>query len=1000
MTILWLDCETYSATPIKNGTNIYAENSEVMIITYALDDGAVVTLDLTEENLQTGEPYSREMNLFDYFTDELIAALQDPDVIVYAQNSYFDRSVFRENGYEISRGRWRDSMVQALAHSLPAGLAELCDVLGVSAGDAKDKEGRSYILLFCKPNKDGTRNTRHTHPVQWKGFLKYAGSDITAMRACVKKMPTINYSGQELALWHLDQKINDRGVLVDTDLARGAITAVEAEKHNLARRTQEITDEQVKSATQRDAMLKFILEAYGVELPDMRKSTLERRIEDPDLPLELRELLAIRLQSTGTSIGKYRTLVKAVNKDGRLRGTLQFCGASRTGRWSGRLFQPQNMPRPTMKQKQIEIAIHAFKSGCADLLTDNVTELASNAVRGTMIAPEGKKLVVSDLSNIESRVLTWLAGEDWKIKAFEDLDAGTGHDLYRIAYAKAFGIDPSDVDGEQRQVGKILELSLGYASGVGGLLTFALAYGMDMEAMADTILENVSPEIKESSIGMLQWTKKKRRSTFGLSDKAYLACESLKQSWRAAHPRVVSFWAELEETVRRAILNPNVTYDCGLIKVRRQKAWLYLRLPSGRCLCYPAIKVGDDNVISYQGKNQYSRRWEKIRTYSGKLVENCIAKGTEVLTESGWLAIEQLSANLKVWDGVEWVSHSGLSYNGVQSTIEAYGVSMTPDHLVLTEKGWINASSCERLNRAQVGLPNGYTLPSFGEQAPVYVGGSVCLRNLKRNGCIRIRQAAKEGYSSFLRLFTQSFNRQQNHETRHESSSGLWSLARHVGQMPSSIASCVRKLRGSRHYSVRLLERRFSKLLAGHGKHLFTRFDFRAQGQQFRLQPFQLLLGYAYGAEQQYTKERFYRNSERENVYNPSHGGLRVKENYIALSARKQLANASSVNRVYDLINCGPRNRFVVRGKDCLPLIVHNCCQGVARDVMAYNMPEIENRGYEILLTVHDELITEAPDTPEFNAEDLSTMLSASKPWSKGLPLASAGFESKRYRKG
>jgi len=709
MTTLWLDCETFSTTPIKNGTNVYAENSEVMIITYAIDDAPVVTIDLTEENLLTGKPYNREANLFDYFTPELIEALEDPGVIVYAQNAYFDRSVFRENGYEITRERWRDSMVQALAHALPAGLAELCDVLGVSAGDAKDKEGRSYILLFCKPNKDGTRNTRHTHPIQWKGFLKYAGSDITAMRACVKKMPTVNYSGQELALWHLDQKINDRGVLMDVELARGAITAVEAEKVGLARRTQQITEEQVKSATQRDAMLKFILEAYGVELPDMRKATLERRIEDPDLPLELRELLAIRLQSTGTSIGKYRTLVKAVNKDQRLRGTLQFCGASRTGRWSGRLFQPQNMPRPTMKQKQIEIAIHAFKSGCADLLTDNVTELASNAVRGTMIAPPGKKLVITDLSNIEGRIQAWVAGELWKLKAFTAYDTildydskgkaiRGGPDLYKLAFAKAFGFDVDDVDDDQRQIGKVLELSMGYQGGVGAFLTFALAYGLDLEAMAEGILANTPHEVLETAKGMLTWTKKKRRSTFGLSDTAWLACESLKTAWRLAHPNIVKYWADTEETIRRAILNPNVTYDCGPLKIRRQKAWLYIRLPSGRCLCYPGIALDDSNAISYMGKNQYTRKWQRIRSYAGKFFENEI--------------------------------------------------------------------------------------------------------------------------------------------------------------------------------------------------------------------------------------------------------------------------------------------------------------QGIARDIMAYNMPDIENSGYDILLTVHDEIITEAPDFEDYNALDLSTRLAAHKPWSKGLPLASAGFEAKRYRKG
>ncbi|HBI8282959.1 TPA: DNA polymerase, partial [Escherichia coli] len=215
------------------------------------------------------------------------------------------------------------------------------------------------------------------------------------------------------------------------------------------------TDGEVQAATQRDALIKHIVESYGVELPDMQRSTLERRIADPDLPSAVKELLAIRLQASTTSTSKYKALMKGVSHDGRLRGTLQFCGASRTGRWAGRLFQPQNLPRPSLKQEQIDEGIEALKAGCADLLFDNIMELTSSALRGCIIAPTGKKLVVSDLSNIEGRMLAWLAGEEWKLNAFREYDAGTGPDLYKLAYAKAFDIAPDDVDKHMRQIGKV-----------------------------------------------------------------------------------------------------------------------------------------------------------------------------------------------------------------------------------------------------------------------------------------------------------------------------------------------------------------------------------------------------------------------------------------------------------------------------------------------------------------------------------------------------------------
>ncbi|EMS7588384.1 DNA polymerase, partial [Salmonella enterica subsp. enterica serovar Newport] len=172
------------------------------------------------------------------------------------------------------------------------------------------------------------------------------------------------------------------------------------------------------------------------------------------------ELLAIRLQASTTSTSKYKSLMKGVSSDGRLRGTLQFCGASRTGRWAGRLFQPQNLPRPSLEQEQIDEGIEALKAGCADLLFDNIMELTSSALRGCIMAPEGKKLVVSDLSNIEGRKLAWLAGEQWKLDAFREYDEGTGPDLYKLAYARAFNISPDNVDKYQRQIGKVMELGL------------------------------------------------------------------------------------------------------------------------------------------------------------------------------------------------------------------------------------------------------------------------------------------------------------------------------------------------------------------------------------------------------------------------------------------------------------------------------------------------------------------------------------------------------------
>jgi DNA polymerase len=263
-----------------------------------------------------------------------------------------------------------------------------------------------------------------------------------------------------------------------------------------------------------------------------------------------------------------------------------------------------------------------LKAGCADLIFPNVMKLTSSTIRGCIIAPPGKKLAVADLSNIEGRGLAWLAEEKWKLQAFRDFDAGIGHDLYKLAYAKAFRVSPESVVHDQRQIGKVMELMLGYGGGVGAFITGAATYGFDIEEMAENAWDYLPGEQVHEAEGFLEWVNKKRMSRFGLSDRAFLVCDVFKRLWRAAHPRTASFWGELEAAVRQAINNRGNTFECRKLRVRRDGAWLRIVLPSGRALCYPFPKISDEGEISYMGMNQYTRKWSRIKTYGGKLAEN------------------------------------------------------------------------------------------------------------------------------------------------------------------------------------------------------------------------------------------------------------------------------------------------------------------------------------------------------------------------------------------
>jgi DNA polymerase len=616
MTVLWFDCETYSECDLKaHGTHRYAEHpsTEITVAQWAIDDGEPKVMDCT---------YGKGPGL-----DLLLDLLRDPSITIIAHNSMFDRTLLRHCwGIDVPVERWQDTMIQAMAHGLPGGLDKVGQIVGLEADLAKDKRGKDLIQLFCKPRPKGhtlRRATRDTHPEQWREFLEYSRQDIVSMRAIGTRLPGWNYRGghPELALWHLDQRINDRGVAVDTELAESAITAVAREQKRLKAEVHEQTDGLVTNASQRDNLLSYICAEYGVELPDLKADTVRRRLDDPGLPEGVKLLLSLRLEATKTSTAKYKALVNATSADGRLRNTLQFAGASRTARWAGRIFQPQNMPRPDMDQEDIDEGIDALKAGCADMFFKDVMRLTANAVRGCIVAPQGKKLVIADLSNIEGRGLAYLAGERWKLKAFAEFDAGIGADLYKLAYARSFNVDAKDVDKKQRQIGKVQELGLGYEGGVAAFLTFAAVYNMDLAELAEAVYATATHEAMENAQGMWKWAQKQKR-TLGLPERTYIACEILKRAWRDAHPMTSALWKAAGDSVRAAIANPGESFAIGQhLKARRDGAWLRIRLPSGRYLCYINPKVEDDQ-ITYFGINQYTRQWGPIKTYGGKLVEN------------------------------------------------------------------------------------------------------------------------------------------------------------------------------------------------------------------------------------------------------------------------------------------------------------------------------------------------------------------------------------------
>ena len=593
MKTLWLDTETFNEESVKSGPYRYAEHPslEVMIFTYAIDDGEV---GLWEPNGQR-------------IPDDLLAAIEDPTVQKVAWNAQFDREVIGNAlvSLYVPIEQWRCVMVKALAHGLPGSLAECGEVLGLAEDQAKLKDGKSLIKRFCQPTPKNYKIRRYdktTHPEEWARFCEYAKQDIVAMRELDKRIPNWNFPGaygsnkptaeHELKLWHLDQHINSRGFAVDMELVKAGIAATERDKALMKTRFVELTQGMVAAPSQRAQFMAHLNEHYHLGLTDTQSATLQGLLDSgqPIHPVA-RELMEISIGSNKSSTAKFVSMDGAVCWDGVFRGGLQYNGAQRTRRWAGRIFQPQNLPSRISPYiaSMIPGFIESLKLQTDDMLyePEDRAKLGPASLRGLVVARPEKTLRVCDLSNIEGRLAAWFAGAEWKLKAFAAYDAGTGADLYRIAVSNITGEAPEKVSKTLRNgLGKPAELGLGYQGGVD-----ALRKMLGNSRMYD-YWDAITAAVPEKYIAQAQ----ANYDTWGaarteLDAEEWIACETVKLAWRATNPEIVQLWYDLEKAMISAVENPGTAFHAGkLLKyacVRHAGfKWLLCQLPSGRKICY------------------------------------------------------------------------------------------------------------------------------------------------------------------------------------------------------------------------------------------------------------------------------------------------------------------------------------------------------------------------------------------------------------------------------
>lgn len=574
---LGIDIETYSSYDLKTcGVYRYVEAPDftILLFAYCVDGGPVTCVDMAQ-----GEELPAE----------ILDALRDPAVIKTAFNATFERvCISRHFGWPLmDPAQWRCTMVAAARMGLPLSLEQCGEALNVERG--KMAEGAALIRFFSKPNSKGCRRLPSAAPERWELFKAYNVRDVEVEQAVLAKVRRLAPAAFDDRLYIIDQLINDRGVLLDQELAANAMRYDDDYKAALNEEAKQITgcDNPNSPAQLKD----YLRKRAGINATTLNKSSLDE-IERLCAynPAALR-VLAIRREMGKTSNKKYAAMLNCVCSDGRVRGLLQFCGAARTGRWAGRLVQIQNLPQNHLPD--IDRARELVKAGDLDdfmLNYANPTQVLSELIRTAFIASPGRVLHVCDFSAIEARVIAWLAGEQWVLDVFRG-----GGDVYCATASQMFGVEVAKhgPNAELRQKGKIAVLALGYGGGVSAL-----------EAMGGSRMGLSQDEMRD-----------------------------IMRRWRQANPNIVRLWTAIESAAIRAIKTGQaVTIRRGIV-VDYRWGCLLITLPSGRTLCYPRARVGvevgdgwrgDHDSIEYEGTNQLTRKWEVVRTYGGKLTENVV----------------------------------------------------------------------------------------------------------------------------------------------------------------------------------------------------------------------------------------------------------------------------------------------------------------------------------------------------------------------------------------
>jgi len=1000
------------------GAARYAEHpsTELLSLAYDLKDGKGPRLWRRGAVMDDLDPY----DLFDH-----IAA----GGLLEAWNVGFERLIWehvcvKKMGWPaVPRSQWRCAMAKSRAHALPGALANAAAVLNVDA--QKDAAGKRLLDKFSVPRNPTLKDKRlrlhpHEEGADGEALYSYNRQDIAAEAEVSALVPDL--SPDELAWWQLDQTIDARGVQIDTVAVENCIEIVEQALARYNAELAALTGGEVSAASEVQKLSRW-LQGLGCWLDSLDEEHVEAALKNQSLHPSARRALEIRSLVGSASVKKLFAMNNQVCADGRLRGLYSYHGA-RTGRAIGQGPQPTNLPNhgpavwrcdrcgrhhashawacpwcgsapadgPLKEWNPAAVedalAVMAGRSlDLAEMYFGSALPTISGCLRGLFVAGPGKDLICSDYSAIEAVVLAELAGEDWRREVFR-----THGKIYEMSAALVTGMPFEEIlqhkerTGQHhpyRKKGKVLELALGYGGWVGALV----AFGAD-----DFMTENE------------------------MSDAA--------GAWRRASPAIVRFWGGqrgglhgIEGCALSAVMQPGTEFSYrGITFIMRGDA-LYCRLLSGRYLTYhrprlsPSTRKPGEQTLSYEGWNTNPKNgpvgWIRMETYGPKLVENCIAEGTLVLTGRGWMPIEKIEKTDLVHDGIDFVTHGGLLFKSEQDCVEVDGVWMTSDHRVLGEKGWADAESIRQGSDRPEIWDVGRGVSGEDERQKTILDLPMrlwkALRKAK-NSRVRRRESRKSGK---LRMLDGKIHRRQPKDARDVEAPCLRSLEVDERQVPLAFSPGLEELRRPRHFCLRALEKVVRELLGRHVLRLRAWARDRQNKQQFGVFSGELSVGNLQGPTQQQETEHCYPNPEGQNDRGSSIASIQYKPDDTILPNIPKVADGFNVcgprfsesrRRVYDILNAGPRQRFVVKGSRGA-FVVHNCVQATARDIQVHGLLNLEAAGYHIVLHVYDEDVAEVPEGWG-SIEEFERIMSTMPDWAAAWPVrAAGGWRGKRYRK-